>query len=76
MIKDCGRCKNANYSGGQQQLAERRKQPVETLQYVFCRLEGIRDHVSKNRAIECESFAEKEVVASDGTPPAPLSRRD
>jgi hypothetical protein len=61
-MKSCGQCKEANYSGGQQQYADAKKQAVETLCYVFCRHENVRDHVDKSRAFECEYYEKKEVV--------------
>jgi hypothetical protein len=61
-MKNCKKCKSASYSGGQQGLASVRGVAVETLCYVFCRHEAVRDHVFKADAGGCKNYVEKEVA--------------
>ena len=62
IMKDCGKCINHGYSGGQQGFADKNGQKVETLCYVFCRHEAVRDHVFKADAGRCKNYVEKEVA--------------
>jgi hypothetical protein len=63
-MKDCGKCIQHSYSGGQQSLAEGRNVGVETLCYVFCKHESVREHVAKTAGFECEHYEEKEIDSS------------
>jgi hypothetical protein len=60
-MKDCGKCIHHAYSGGQQGFADKNGQKVETLCYVFCKDQTVRDHVFKTDALSCNNYSEKEV---------------
>lgn len=54
---NCRNCKNGHYSGGQEELAEKKKKSVRDMSYLYCN--KAHDHIYIKPATECKEFDER-----------------